>query len=179
MTLWLIAGPEGVGKTTHARRYLSSVAGADNFVNLDEIARGYQPLRTAPDAETARAAGCSAIGQLHEAITARRSVAVETTLTAAHAVGMRVELIFCLLPDVETCLSRIAARVTAGGHCVLEADARLRYARAVRNFPDYAALVNHWVVLDTGRTEPRLVAHGPPVRIADAALAEALPLRWN
>ena len=188
MTLWLVAGPEGAGKTTYARRYLNSVAGTHNFVNPDEIARGFQPLPTTPDAETARAAGRSALERLHAAIAARRSVAVETTLAghthrrsiaAAHSVGMRVELIFCLLPDVEICLARIAARVSVGGHCVPASDARRRYVRAVRNFPDYAGLVDHGVVLDTARAEPRLVAHGPPARIADAALAEALPLRWS
>lgn len=186
--LWLIAGPNGVGKTTYARRYLRDVAGTDAFVNLDEIARGLSPLRATPDAETARAAGRYALERLHAAIDARRSVAVETTLAGqthrrsiarARAAGLRVELIFCLLPEVETCLARIAARVSAGGHCVPEADARRRYARAVRNFPGYAALVDHWVVLDTARAEPRLVAHGPPPRIADAALAAALPLRWT
>jgi predicted ABC-type ATPase len=186
--LWLIAGPNGVGKTTYARRYLRSVAGTDAFVNLDEIARGFQPLRPTPDAETARAAGRSALERLHAAIAARRSVAVETTLAGhthrrsialARAQGMRVELIFCALPEVETCLARIAARVAAGGHAVPEGDVRRRYTRAVAHFPDYAALVDHWVVLDTAQAEPRLVAHGPPTRIADAALARALPLRWN
>jgi len=185
--LWLIAGPNGVGKTTYARRYLREVAGTDAFVNLDEIARGLQPLRSTPDAETARAAGRYALERLHWAISHKRSVAVETTLAGqthrrsislAHAAGMRVELVFCLLPDVETCLARITARVTAGGHHVPQADVRRRYARAVENFSGYAALVDHWVVLDTQRADPRLAAHGPPLRIADEALAQALPLSW-
>jgi cell division protein FtsA len=50
-TLWLIAGPDGVGKTTYARRYLRAVAGTERFVNLDEIARGFSPLTPTPDAE--------------------------------------------------------------------------------------------------------------------------------
>lgn len=186
--LWLIAGPNGVGKTTYARRYLREVAGTEAFVNLDEIARGLSPLRATPDAETARAAARYALERLHAAIAARRSVAVETTLAGqthrrsiamAHAAGMRAELVFCLLPDVETCLARIAARVAAGGHFVPEVDARRRYTRAVRNFPSYAALVDHWVVLDTAFAEPRLVAHGLPTRIADPGLAAALPLTWD
>ncbi|MDB5416488.1 MAG: hypothetical protein JWR10_4823, partial [Rubritepida sp.] len=109
------------------------MAGTDAFVNLEEIARGLSPLRATPDAQTVRAAARYALERLHAAIAARRSVAVETTLAGqthrrsialAHAAGMQTELIFCLLPDVETCLARIAARVSAGGHFVPEADAR-------------------------------------------------------
>lgn len=185
--LWLIAGPNGVGKTTYARRYLAEIAGTDAFVNLDEIARGFQPLRATADAETARAAGRVALQRLHAAIAARRSVAVETTLTGhthrrsialARRHGMRVELIFCMLPEVEACLARIAARVAGGGHAVPEADVRRRFTRAAAHFPDYAALADHWVVLETALAEPRVVAHGPPTRMADARLARALPLAW-
>lgn len=186
-TLWLIAGPDGVGKTTYARRYLRSLTGGTAFVNLDEIGRGLSPLEPTPDAETARAAGRIALERLHAAIAARRSVAVETTLAGhthrrsvalARAAGMGVRLVFCLLPGVEQALSRIGARVAAGGHAVPEADARRRFGRAVANFPAYAALADHWVVLDTQMAEPRLAASGPPTAIADRALAAALPLTW-
>ncbi len=187
-TLWLIAGPNGVGKTTYARRFLRSLTGGTAFVNLDEIGRGLSPLEPTPDAETARAAGRIGLERLHAAIAARRSAAVETTLAghthrrsiaAARAAGMGVRLVFCLLPTVEAALARIRARVAAGGHDVAEADARRRFARAVANFPAYAALADHWVVLDTRLAEPRLVASGPPAAIADPALAGELPLRWN
>jgi predicted ABC-type ATPase len=51
-TFWLIAGPNGVGKTTYAMRHLKSVSGSVNFVNLDEIARGLSPLEPAFSAST-------------------------------------------------------------------------------------------------------------------------------
>ena len=38
--LWLLAGPEGVGKTTYAFRHIRAVSGVSDFVNLDEIALG-------------------------------------------------------------------------------------------------------------------------------------------
>lgn len=37
--LWLLAGPNSVGKTTYAFRHISAVSGSVHFVNLDEIAR--------------------------------------------------------------------------------------------------------------------------------------------
>ncbi len=183
-TLWLIAGPNGVGKTTYARRYLRSVAGTTAFVNLDEIGRGLAPLEPTPDAATAAAAARIALARIGENIAARRSFALETTLAGrthmrsiakARGAGMGTRMIFCMLPEVALCLARIAARVAAGGHAVPEADARRRFVRAQQNFGLYAALVDQWVVLDTQMAEPRLVASGPPRMIADAALWAALP----
>jgi len=183
-TLWLIAGPNGVGKTSYARRYLRSVAGTSAFVNADEIGRGLAPLDATPDARTAAAAARIALSRIADGIALGASFAVETTLAGrvhlrtlatARAAGMGTRLVFCMLPDVALCLARIAGRVAAGGHAVPEADARRRFARAPANFPAYAALADQWVVLDTQMAEPRLVASGPPRSVAEPALLAALP----
>ena len=183
-TLWLIAGPNGVGKTTYARRYLRSVAGTTAFVNLDEIARGLSPLEPTPDGPTGAAAARIALARIADNIAAGRSFAVETTLAGrthlrslarARAAGMGTRLVFCMLPDVSLCLARIAARVAAGGHAVPEADARRRFRRAPDNFAEYARGVDQWVLLDTQLAEPRLVASGPPAAVAEPALLAALP----
>jgi predicted ABC-type ATPase len=182
--LWLIAGPNGVGKTTYARRYLRAVAGTERFVNLDEIARGFSPLTPTPDAETATAAARAVLSRTADNIAARRSFALETTLAglthlrtmdAAKGAGFGVNLLFCILPDIGLALRRIADRVAAGGHAVPEADARRRFPRACGNFARYAAACDLWRILDTQLAEPRLVASGPPTAIADPALLATLP----
>lgn len=183
-TLWLIAGPNGVGKTTYARRYLRSVAGTSAFVNLDEIGRGLSPLEPTPDAATATAAARIALARVTGHIASRRSFALETTLAGrthlrtlatARAAGMGTRLLFCMVPHVDICLFRIALRVSTGGHAVPEADARRRFARAPANFAAYAAAVDHYVVLDTQLAEPRPVLSGPPRSVADPALLALLP----
>ncbi len=182
--LWLLAGPDGVGKTTYARRYLRAVAGTERFVNPDEIARGFSPLTPTPDAETAAAAARAVLSRSAKTIAARRSFALETTLAgrthlrtlaAAKAAGFRINLLFCILPDIGLALRRIADRVAAGGHAVPEADACRRFPRACANFATYAAASDLWRILDTQLAEPRLVASGPPAAIADPALAAGLP----
>ncbi len=40
----MIAGPNGSGKTTFARDYLSSTAGVAHLINADLIAGGLSPL---------------------------------------------------------------------------------------------------------------------------------------
>jgi predicted ABC-type ATPase len=40
MNIYIIAGPNGVGKTTFARRFLPKYADCTNFINADLIARG-------------------------------------------------------------------------------------------------------------------------------------------
>ena len=44
MELYIIAGPNGVGKTTFARTFLPKYADCKNFVNADLIAEGMSPF---------------------------------------------------------------------------------------------------------------------------------------
>lgn len=59
-TIYVIAGPNGVGKTTFADRYLPDEAKQLEFVNADLIARGLSPYD--PDV-VAMDAGRIAIGR--------------------------------------------------------------------------------------------------------------------
>lgn len=185
-TLWLIAGPNGVGKTTYARRYLRAVAGLSALVNVDEIARGLSPLEPTPDADTALAAARVALARVAANLAARRGFALETTLAGrthlrtlatARAAGFGTVMLYATVPSVETCLARIAARVSGGGHAVPEADVRRRFVRGAANFASYAGAVSRWTILDTRLAEPRPVASGTPitVEIHDPRLLDDAP----
>jgi predicted ABC-type ATPase len=164
--LWLVAGPNGVGKTTYAFRHIRAVSGASAFVNLDEIARGLSPLD--PQAEPQRAARV-ALQLTRALITERRSFSLETTLAgrthlrtvaAARRAGFAVNLLFFIVAEVDICLARIARRVAEGGHAVPEADVRRRFGRAIGNFPAYAAEADLWRVLDNAAPRPAVAAEG-------------------
>jgi predicted ABC-type ATPase len=53
MELYLIAAPNGVGKTTFARKFLPKHANCKNFVNADLIAQGMSPF--SPESAVIRA----------------------------------------------------------------------------------------------------------------------------
>jgi predicted ABC-type ATPase len=50
---YIIAGPNGVGKTTFAREFLPNYADCRNFVNADLIAQGMSPF--SPETAAVRA----------------------------------------------------------------------------------------------------------------------------
>ena len=52
-SVYVIAGPNGVGKTTFAREFLPAYADCRNFINADLIALGVSPFR--PEAAAFRA----------------------------------------------------------------------------------------------------------------------------
>ena len=178
---WLIAGPNGVGKTTYAFRTVAKLTGSVNFINLDEIARGLAPL--AP--ETARArAGRVAFRAIDEMLAERQSFSLETTLAGraqlrlvakAEQAGYRTHLLFFFIDRVEICLERIARRVAEGGHFVPEADARRRFTRGLAHLPFYAAEVDDWRLFDATHPEPKIVAEGEGKKVRFSSSGGDMP----
>jgi predicted ABC-type ATPase len=165
-TFWLIAGPNGVGKTTFAMKRLEAISGSINFVNFDEIARGISPLRpAAAEREAAR----FALSRIDHLIGSAATFALETTLSgkaqmrlieAAHDAGFAVNLLYFSVRSPETCLERIARRVTEGGHDVPEQIVRRRFARSLANLPAYLAACDLWRVFEASGPTPLLALEG-------------------
>lgn len=163
----IIAGPNGAGKTTFAREFLPNEAGCPIFVNADLIAAGLSPFD--PDAAALRA-GRVMLQEIDNHVRRRESFAFETTLSGrAYARlipgwrhdGYHVKLIFLQLPDVELALARVAARVAQGGHDVVEATVRRRFAKGLGNFHGlYKSLVDAWVLYDNSGPTPRILEVG-------------------
>src|SRR5438128_5759284 len=83
-TLYIIAGPNGVGKTTFADRYLPQEARQLEFVNADLIARGLSPYD--PEAVSIEA-GKIALKRIRELLRQRVGLTWETTMSGRTAVG--------------------------------------------------------------------------------------------
>jgi predicted ABC-type ATPase len=126
MELYVIAGPNGTGKTTFAKTFLPKYADCRNFVNADLIAEGLSPF--SPEA-AARRAGRLVLNEI--SLFARRNVpfALETTLSGRTYLrliqrlkdqGYRVHFFFLWVDNIEVSLLRIRERVAKGGHDVPE-----------------------------------------------------------
>ena len=163
--VYIIAGPNGSGKTTFAKLFLPDYVNCPNFVNADLIAQGLAPFE--PRAAAIKA-GKLVLQQIHEY--ARRGVdfAFETTLSGKSYVSLLTELkskgytchlFFLWIPSPELAIARIKDRVAEGGHHVPTVDVRRRFARGINNFFNlYESLLDSWMLFDNSKTKPMLIA---------------------
>ena len=168
-TATLIAGPNGAGKTTFAQDYLPSERDGVRFLNADLIAAGLSPFD--PDRAALRA-GRLLLSLIEEAVERRESFTVETTLSGQGYVrsiadwqsrGYHVLLIFLSLPDVESAIARVAARVNQGGHNIPVPTIRRRYEKGWHNFEHrYKQIVDEWILADNSGDTPVFLDHSKP-----------------
>ena len=85
MDLFIIAGPNGVGKTTFAREFLPNYADCKNFVNADLIAQGMAPF--SPETAAFRA-GRMMLSEIQSFAKRRLPFAFETTLSGRSYMGL-------------------------------------------------------------------------------------------
>lgn len=178
---WLVAGPNGVGKSTYARQHLERAVGAVRFINMDELSRG---IALRPE-EAAPAAARIALRLFADFVHARRTFAIETTLAGrthlmrvaeARAAGFKVGMLYFAVGDVITCIERVARRVKMGGHDVPEADIRRRFARSQTQFDTYRRRCDRWSLFNN-EGAPWLAAEGQAqaVTFVDAAALAGVP----
>lgn len=163
----MIAGPNGAGKTTFARSFLPVEAQLPRFINADLIAAGLAPF--APETAALRA-GRLMLQEIGQCAKRGESFAFETTLSGLgylrqiagwQAQGYRVSLFFLSLPDVETAVARVAARVRQGGHDIPEPVIRRRFVAGRTNFQrHYKPAVDDWALYDNAGPEPVMLEWG-------------------
>jgi predicted ABC-type ATPase len=164
-TLYIIAGPNGVGKTTFADSYLPDEAKQVEFVNADLIARGLSPY--GPDL-VAFDAGKIALRRIRELIARRTGFTWETTMSGrtavswlreARAAGYLLKAYFLWVGDPEVTLRRVRQRVAEGGHNIAEQVSCRRFFKTLQNFLTiYRPLMDSWKLYDNDLPAPRLLA---------------------
>lgn len=163
--IYIIAGPNGSGKTTFAKKFLPEYAKCTNFVNADLIAQGLSPF--SPRAAALKA-GRLVLEQIRSLADKNLDFAFETTLAGKSYVSFlkrlreksySINLFFLWIPNVELALSRIKDRVASGGHDVPAIDVKRRFHRGLYNFfKYYKPLTDTWLLFNNADIAPRLIA---------------------
>ena len=160
----IIAGSNGAGKTTFARRFLPHEAHTLQFVNADLIAAGISPF----DPASADVMACRTMLQRLDALADEgEDFALETTLSGnwlkSHirewqGKGYTVKLYYLRLSSVEISVARVRHRVSLGGHNIPEHVIRRRFERSLHLLEStYKGLVDEWFVYDNEGNEAILL----------------------
>ncbi len=162
--LIIVAGANGVGKTTFAYQYRDEY-GID-YLGADDIVKA---LSTATSGNVQVKAGKEFFRRLEKYFKKNQSVIIESTLSGLglmnivklfKASGYLVHIIYVFLDDVELCKKRIRLRVKKGGHDVPVIEIERRYKRSAANFQKvYAPLVDTWQLFYNGFKRPLEVAY--------------------
>lgn len=163
--VYIIAGPNGSGKTTFARKFLPNYAKCQNFVNADLIALGLSPF--SPTLAAIKA-GRLVLEQVRNLAEKKVNFAFETTLSgksylgflkALKKKGYSVDIFFLWVPNTELALNRIRDRVVGGGHDVPAIAVKRRFYGGLYNFfKYYMKLADTWLLFNNADAIPRLIA---------------------
>jgi len=163
--VYIIAGPNGSGKTTFAKKFLPDYAECPNFVNADLIAQGLSPF--SPRAFAIKA-GRIVLEQINGLAESGVDFGFETTLSGKSYVmllkklkelGYKITIFFLWIPGSTLAIERIKERVLEGGHDVPAGDIRRRFNRSITNFFElYQCLSDSWIIFNNAGITPDLIA---------------------
>jgi len=163
-TCYIVAGPNGSGKTTFALNYLSKFTDCNSFVNADMIASGLSPFKPAT---VQIQASRLFLNEIKNYISKKETFAFETTLSGKTYVKLinqlildnwYIILIYLWIPSIEFSAFRVKERVLQGGHNIpLEAINR-RYSKSLYNlFNLYMPICDETFCFDNSKNNLEII----------------------
>jgi predicted ABC-type ATPase len=173
----VLAGANGVGKTTFAHANLRAFVDQEAFLNADDIARRVDSSDV--DA-AAMEAGRSLLSRRRVLLDEGRSFCIETTLATrtllrfiagARRVGYRVELVFLFTPLPNVNELRVKQRVMKGGHNIDTDTIRRRHALGLKYLMQYWEACDAAIIFDAQTLSPLEIARkdGGGTHVTDSA----------
>lgn len=163
--LYIIAGPNGVGKTTFVKKYLPARMRGGEFLNADMIAAGISPF---DPAKAAVAAGRILLNRLRELGSKGADFSLETTLTGRtyfamlnelKAAGYEISLDFLWVPALAITEERVRRRVVQGGHEIPADVHQRRFGRGLELLIEfYRPVLRDWRLIDNSGLSPHIIS---------------------
>lgn len=163
-TIYIIAGPNGSGKTTFGELLFSTKHQIKVFLNPDLIAQGISKIDFN---EASFQAGRHIISEVIDRIENKNSFAFETTMSGhnwlkhlkkAKSCGYQILIYFVCLKSKKLNYERILNRVKLGGHYIDKSTLERRHLRVFNNFWSlYRPLADNWFIFDNSGSLPELV----------------------
>ena len=181
--VYIIAGPNGSGKTTFASTFLPEYAKCDRFINADLIATGLSPF--SPQ-QAAIKSGKLVLGQIKEYSESGVDFGFETTMSGVTYLkyfkmlkekGYKIHIFFLWIPSTQLAIARVKDRVVQGGHNVPIADIKRRFERSTEKFfKQYRLLADKWILFNNAESKPRIIAkkQNAHIDVIDQELFDAI-----
>lgn len=163
--VFVIAGPNGSGKTTSAKKLLPEILQCDEYVNADAVAAALSPFH--PE-DVAIQAGRLMLERIESLAQQKVDFAFESTLASRTFInflnkqkrnGYEVNILFLWLSSPELAIERVRYRVEQGGHDIPQGVIIRRYSRSIHNFlTEYSQIADNWFLYDNCEIESKLIA---------------------